>query len=256
MALARVAAGLLASAVALAALAPGWASSALADDTVTFSGNADLTTDYVFRGITQTGEAPAGQAEFDVTYKMFYFGMWGSNVDFGSGPEGQNLAEVEVDYYAGVTPSWGNYKFDFGAYGYTYPGAFDPDGNFSYLEIKTGVSRTWFDKLTLGIINWYAPRYSGDIGTNDVVEWTASWAFDKWWVFTPGFSATFGHQWGEPNKGGTDYSYWNAGLTLGFNKKPPLSLDLRYWDTAGLECPDSGVNACHARFVASLKASF
>jgi hypothetical protein len=47
-------------------------------------------------------------------------------------------------------------------------------------------------------------------------------------------------------------------LVLGFNKKPELELDIRYWDTGdftGFTCPPSGVNACDERVVASLKAT-
>ncbi len=60
---------------------------AYADSDITIGGAAWLTTDYVFRGITQTAENAAVQAEFDVTYKWLYFTAWSSNVDFGGGPE-------------------------------------------------------------------------------------------------------------------------------------------------------------------------
>ena len=109
-----------------------------------------LTTDYVYRGITNSAEKPAVQPEFDLTYKTFYAGIWGSNVNFGSGPNGQNLASLEIDYWVGMTPTLGKWKFDFAAYYDTYPGAFDPEGEFDYLEIWTGVSRSFFnDKLEL-----------------------------------------------------------------------------------------------------------
>ena len=46
----------------------------------------------------------------------------------------------------------GKWNFDIAAYYVTYPGAFDPDGEFNYVEIWTGVTRSFFDdKLELTI---------------------------------------------------------------------------------------------------------
>jgi uncharacterized protein (TIGR02001 family) len=247
--------GILAAALLLAATLPAFAESEIA-----IEGNAVLTTDYVFRGITNSAEKPAVQPEFDLTYKIFYAGIWGSNVDFGAGPNGQDLASIEVDYWVGITPTLGKWTFDIGAFYYTYPGAFDPDGEFDYVEILTGVSRSVFDdKLELKLENYWSPQYFGETGTNNVLEFSYAWTFNKVWYFTPKVGGNLGHQWGDLSKGGFDYTYWSVALTLGFNKKPPLELEIRYWDTAdfsGFTCPSSGANSCHERVVASLKASF
>ena len=64
-----------------------------------------------------------------------------------------------------------------------------------------------------------------------------------------------GRQWGEQSQGDVDYTYWNLGLTPRLNK-PLLSLDLRYWDTSELNCPNSGVFSCGPRIVGSFKTSF
>ena len=45
--------------------------------------NATLTSDYRFRGFTQTQERAALQGGFEVTFRQFYVGLWASNVDFG-----------------------------------------------------------------------------------------------------------------------------------------------------------------------------
>ena len=115
--------------------------------TLTLSGNAALLTQYVDRGLTNSAEKPAVQPEFDLTYKeIFYAGIWASNVDFGNGPNGQDLASIEIDYYAGITPNGGQIgNFDIAAYYVAYPGAFDPGGEFDYVEIWTGVSRNFFN---------------------------------------------------------------------------------------------------------------
>ena len=86
---------------------------AYAESDITLSGTAALLTQYVDRGITNSAEKPAVQSEFDLTYKeIFYAGIWASNVDFGTGPNGQDIASLEIDYYVGFTPTSGKWNFD------------------------------------------------------------------------------------------------------------------------------------------------
>ena len=100
--------------------------SANAVSDVTLSGSAALLTQYVDRGITNSAERPAAQVEFDLYYKeICYAGIWGSNVDFGAASTGQELANIELDYYVGVAPTVGKWSFDIAAYYIAYPGAFD-----------------------------------------------------------------------------------------------------------------------------------
>ena len=233
---------------------------ACAESDVTLSATAALLTQYVDRGITNSAEKPAVQSEFDLFYKeIFYAGIWASNVDFGTGPNGQEIASLEVDYYVGTTPKIGKWNFDIAGYYVAYPGAFDPDGNFDYFELWTGVTRNFFDdKLELKLYNYWSPNYFGETGNNDVLELSSSWTFGKVWHVTPKLAGNFGHQWGTLSQGGYDYSYWSAALTLGFNKAPAFELEVRYWDSFDLDgfvcSPD--VNACHDLVVGSLKARF
>lgn len=67
------------------------------------SANAALTTDYVFRGFSQTAENAAIQGGFDATHGIFYAGVWASNLDFGGNGAGQDVANIEIDWYA-VSP--------------------------------------------------------------------------------------------------------------------------------------------------------
>lgn len=62
------------------------------------SANVALTTDYIFRGISQSDEHPAIQVGFDYTHDAGVFaGVWGSTVDFDDGGQ----ASMELDYYVG-----------------------------------------------------------------------------------------------------------------------------------------------------------
>ena len=215
---------------------PTPAPSANATSNIAIIGAAWFTTDYRDKGITASAEKPAVQSELYLYYKeTYYAGFWASNVDFGAGPNGQELANIEIDYYAGVTPTLGKWNFDIAAYYDTFPGAFDPDGEFDDVVIWTGVDRSFFDeKLKLIIYNYWSPEYFGETGNNEVLEFSAEWNFNPIGYFSPKLSGQIGHQWGDLSQGGFNYTYWNVGLALGFNKNPPFTLDIRYWDTGGL----------------------
>ncbi|MGR3659564.1 MAG: TorF family putative porin [Paracoccaceae bacterium] len=81
---------------------------------LSFSYGADLTTDYISKGSTQTENRPALQAYLDVSYGLFYAGIWTSNVRFGGGDD------FEYDLYVGITPEWGDVAFDIGFAQYLY----------------------------------------------------------------------------------------------------------------------------------------
>jgi uncharacterized protein (TIGR02001 family) len=223
------------------------------------SGNLTFTTDYVFRGISQTDEGPAVQGGFEAEYKMFYLGAWGSNVDFGSDLNSagnlESVASVEIDWYGGIRPEWKGISFDFGVFYYTFPGALE-SWNLDYVEFGAAASYTFFDKLTLGVTNWWTPENSGQIGQNDVLEGSVSYAFNQVWIFSPSVSALIGRQWGEESEGGFDYTYWNAGLTLEFSKGADFAFDLRYWDTDIAGCAQATLFQCDERIVGSLNAYF
>jgi uncharacterized protein (TIGR02001 family) len=95
------------------------------------SANVSFTTDYIWRGMTQS-DGPAVQGGFDyVADSGFYAGFWGSNVNFNNG-NGQ-----ELDYYAGYGTSIGDVGVDIGYIVFDYPDS-DPDAKFE--EIYLGFS--------------------------------------------------------------------------------------------------------------------
>ena len=101
------------------------------DNKLSFTGSAVLTTDYMFRSISNTNQEPAAQVEFDATYGMFWAYAWGSNTAFGE--------NIEIDYGLGISPKWRDFTFTVGGLEYTYPGA---NSEISYFELKTGASWT------------------------------------------------------------------------------------------------------------------
>ena len=175
---------------------------------ITLSGNAAVLTQYVKRGFALSAERPAVQVEFDLFYKeIYYAGILASNANFGSGPSGQDLASVETRLLRRVCPDRGQMELQpCSSFTTSYPGAFDPGGDFSFVEIWTGVSRNLFDdKLKLTLFNYWSPEFFAETGPNETLELSAVWTFDKVWYFTPKLSGELGHQWGDLSQGGFDY---------------------------------------------------
>jgi uncharacterized protein (TIGR02001 family) len=86
------------------------------------TGNLGLTSDYRYRGVSQTQNAPAVQGGIDYTHSSgFYVGNWNSSVSSsmytnGSGLESDVYAGFKKDIYKGLT-------IDVGSYNYFYPRA-------------------------------------------------------------------------------------------------------------------------------------
>ncbi len=234
----------------------------------TYSFGLAGTSDYVFRGISQTDNDPTIQGSIDIGYGMFYAGVWGSGLgpDFG--------ANAEYDWYAGIKPSWnthtflGKIDFDFGVIYYTYPGAADAGAELDYVEFKAGYSSSFWSFLIPGVTSgttvYYTPDNTTETGEVWTIESTYAWEGHEIRGITPTISGTFGAAYGDLSEGynvngsGEDtYYYWNAGLGLGVGN---LTFDFRYWDTdIGTVAPGGGLcvktNDCDERFVATVSVS-
>jgi hypothetical protein len=223
---------------------------------------AGITNNYVFRGVTQSNREASVTAYFEPRYNVtkdlqLYAGVAGNSISF------TNRAAAEVDVYAGIRPTFGPVTFDFGVWGYLYPGgqcidgnaggvaaglcpagaAFLPNGNFmkadvSFYEFYGKVNYTFNDNFSLGANVFYTPNFlnSGADGTyaSIVGKVTAPTA----WFGASGvgayLSGEFGRQWlGTSdafygNVKYADYNTWNVGF--GFTYKV-FTLDFRYSDT-------------------------
>jgi len=123
------------------------------------SANVTLTSDYRFRGISQSNDDIAIQGGFDIAFEPgFYIGTWGSSVDFGTA-DGEGFdGTLELDYYAGwAMETESGVGVDVGYLYYDYPGDEDPTGD--YQEVYASVS---FWDFTLG--GAYSDDYYGETG--------------------------------------------------------------------------------------------
>ena len=110
-----------------------------------FSANVGLSSNYVWRGVSQTADELAVSGGFDYAAESgFYAGVWGSNVSFNGGDAGGN----EFDVYAG----YANDMFDVGVLNYRYPGENDID----FTEVYVGF--TGIENLSI---------YYYDLATSD-----------------------------------------------------------------------------------------
>jgi uncharacterized protein (TIGR02001 family) len=212
--------------------------------TCSTTANVGLTTNYVFRGLSQTLGDAAVQGGVDFSCGRFYGGVWGSNVEFV-----EPVANVEIDIYGGFKHTTGPVTWDVGFIYYTYPGqasGFDLD----YLELKLGASGDIWRGGTLGGTVFYTPEYFNHGGTAWTLEGTFTQALPKVGMLSPSFSATLGRVNFRDDEI-PSYTYWNVGLTLGLLEK--WSLDMRYWDNDLEFCPHS---ICDSRIVGSVKYRF
>lgn len=95
----------------------------------TIAYNVGLFSQYIFRGLTQTGGHPAIQGGIDFTHSSgFYAGAWGSNISWledakqGGAGYGYNSASLELDLYGGYRNTIKDVTYDIGLLQYVYPG--------------------------------------------------------------------------------------------------------------------------------------
>ena len=105
-----------------------------------------VTSDYVFRGISQSNEEAAIQGGVDFTCGKFYAGFWGSSLAAGS----------EIDLVGGYKTNLGRFALDFGFIYYTYHGFADSD-EFNTLELKVAASTQVWKGGTIGVTGFFAP---------------------------------------------------------------------------------------------------
>ena len=120
---------------------------------VELSANVAMTSNYVWRGMTQTGNNAAIQGGFDASYEGAYVGIWGSSFE-GS------KASSEIDLYLGYANEISGLTYDVNYCQYTYPG--DTDAlNFGEASLTLG-----YDFEVAAV----SAKYYVGIDTNNVAD--------------------------------------------------------------------------------------
>lgn len=177
------------------------------------------TSDYIFRGVSQTDSGPALQFNLGVSHSSgFHAGIWTSNVDFNNPGSGTNL---EVDYTAGwafTLPA--DTSLDVYLTRYSYPGTnagYDIAYNeliadYSFLEHYTATIAYSNDYVNTGTKSFYykvAAEYpigesgwnvAGGVGYSDISDAAGK----GYWDYHLGASRSFGDHFS------MDVSYYNT----------------------------------------------
>jgi uncharacterized protein (TIGR02001 family) len=103
--------------------------------------NVALTTNYVWRGVSQSAKQLAMQGGFDYAHASgFYLGTWGSSINFGNdapNPTDGDGASLELDLYGGYKFKAAGIDWDVGLLAYTYPGS-DSSLKYNFTELYVG----------------------------------------------------------------------------------------------------------------------
>jgi len=231
-----------------------------------------ISTDYNFRGVSQSNRDPSAGAyiegQYNSPYGQWYLGLAGWSINWPSG-YGFSDPSAEIDFYGGWRHEWGPASVDIGAIYYYYPGElFNVDSDFLEVYWKGGYAVN--DKFSVGANLFYTPdllNYGSNGGGNVRGIYgsvTASYTFWEQGDYTGAISGELGHWWIKNNAVvfayDPDYTYWNAGISFAYKA---ITLDLRYHgtDMNRSDCanflftstanPASGW--CKDAFIASLK---
>ena len=189
-----------------------------------FSANVALSTDYMYRGGSQTNEQPAISGGFDYAHSSgVYVGLWASNVDFG------DSANIEIDYYGGIAGEFSNgIGWDVGGLYYQYPGVKDADeagGDFDFFEGYGSLTYTFSDvqlEPAIGVKFSYSPDYFGENGDSYYVNADLGLSLP----YGIGFAFQYGNQMFD-SSGLTDYSHYSVGLSKDIAK---FTFDVTWYD--------------------------
>ncbi len=202
-------------------LAVALVAATLADARADVSSTITLSSDYDFRGITQTARDPAVSASLDWTDESgFYLGTWASNVDFGL------ESDIEVDALGGYRGKINDDTgYDIGAVYYSF---WPDDDDVNFAELYAGLS---YKAVSAKL--WYSPDFSNLGESAYYIEANATIPLPSDFALTVHAGYSDGDYWDVVNDGGyTDYS---IGVTKSIGK---FALALKWIDGSDLEASD------------------
>lgn len=192
---------------------------------LTLSGTAALTTDYRYRGITQTENDPALQAGFTLSHASgLYAGLWGSNVNFGSGSPSLEL-DPSIGYATTLEKFSSKPVLDVGVLYYNYPSASDLNWVELYGKLSFKNAITEGDSLLTNI------NYTNDYVGEDADSWNVNVGYSVPLGAT-GFGAVLGLGYTAVDEdkytfnGEDNYVDWKAGVTYNFKSLPSVTAEL------------------------------
>lgn len=218
-----------------------------------------MTSEYFFRGISQSNDSPSVSAGLNANYKFSDMitataGIWSASVDSGTAN-----GDVEVDYILGlaiVPPMLPDLTLAPGFTYYSYPGSNNTNGTVAtanepdFWEASIGATYNW-GLFSTAVMYAYSPDFNLNSGTGKYINGK---------VVVPvkyvDLSAAIGKQYVEKNatwgnKDVVDYKFAAAAKVYG------LDLELAYIDTNADRAFPSGVTqASDGTFVFTVTKNF
>jgi uncharacterized protein (TIGR02001 family) len=206
--------------------------------------NVSLTSDYRYRGISQSNLQPAIQGGFDYAHSSgFYIGNWNSSIswisDAASASGNSASAPIEMDFYAGYKYEWSKgFTADVGILQYYFPtsGATGFTTNPNTTELYAAQNFT-FDSVTGFLKFSYAATtlfgFSNSAGSN-YTDLTVNYDTGVWGLTLnahAGYQYVAGTASGASVSNNSLYSYtdWKLGVTKDFGSG--LTLGVAYLGT-------------------------
>ena len=211
-----------------------------------FTVGGGLTSNYIFRGISQSNNGPSANVNAEIRYTFSdtwaaYVGAAGSSIKLTDKDVSPNM---ELDAMGGVRGTFGAFSTDFGAIAYIYPGLSlaSKTSNMVFATVPTfyeGYAKFGYnitDTVSVGANAFYSPSFLDTGATGTYISGTAKWTLPMDFAL----SGEFGRQYfgrtdkdhvnvaGNGNFNLPDYNYWNAGLSYSYKF---ATLDLRYHST-------------------------
>ncbi len=210
-----------------------------------FTGSVGGVSDYKFRGISQTSEAPAIQGNIDFVHNSgVKVGVWGSNVDFG----GTSDASLETDIYTSYTHSFNKLTTEAGLIYFAYQGA-KSINNYNYTEVYGSAG------YDFGMVEVTASlNYSPDFFAASGVAY-----YPKFYIKAPlpkGFAVdvSVGRQYIDNNSryGVPDYTDWSVGVSYAIED---FTIKVQYVGT-NLNNTQCALDACEGKGLVSISKAF
>jgi hypothetical protein len=213
---------------------------------------AAIMNDYIFRGVTQSNHKPSVAVYFEPRYNFTkdvqaYIGLAGESISF------PNRAAAEIDIYGGIRPTFGMFAFDFGAWGYIYPGgqcfnslAFPGSGipgssfeciangnlpnglavpvgfgnvakkSASFYEVYGKVNITVNDQFAFGFNEYYSPNFLNLGAWGNYASVTAKWTAPSTTFGSSGVGMYISGEFGRQWLGTSDAFYGNGLIVPAF----------------------------------------
>lgn len=209
-----------------------------------FHGYLTVTSDYVFRGASQSNEDPTVQAGLDYAHPRGLFaGAFVARTEFPANSFGSNPGSVELDAYLGFSHGIGReWSWDVAAIHYDYP---DSTGfDYSYDELAANLRVR--DFLRVGA------TASGDAGAGGSNGWTAEVELRRPLGERFQVSGSLG-RYAFARSDWNDYLYWDLGISADANE---VTFDLRYFDTDSDEAGFADGRLTGSRLVGSISVGF